>query len=124
MGVIERNKEKAHRSKLLDFGYPSTSSSSLSSPSASLVAKWYDNLFAGLVPPSESEADKAFKEGTELITDLLLEGTIDSETAKSVLSPFVELYANYKVECTIRKFLERRGENPLLGALGSWLEEE
>jgi len=88
------------------------------------VAAWYGNLLTGLVPPSKSEADKAFKEGTELITDLLLEGTIDSETAKSVLSPFVELYANYKVECAIRKFLERQDEKPLLDALRSCLEEE
>jgi hypothetical protein len=82
-------------------------------------------LFANSIRPDDKQADDAFGKGTKLISDLLSENRIDPETAKEMISYFVELYVHHKLECSIRKFLEKpKSEHWTNFLLRLYLEEK
>jgi len=114
MSLLDENKE-SHIIRLLDI-----KSQSKPPQKQHLLS----DLLNDFLPPQEAQADEAFTKGTKLICNLLSEGSIDHRTAKNVLDHFVQLYADYKIESAIRKFLEKREDYPLLNTLKFYLEKE
>lgn len=83
-----------------------------------------DTWVAFHTKPQEGQVEKAFSRGTKLMSDLLSEGKINSETAINVINHFVEMYVEYKVEKAIQKFLEKHDNRFLVNTLRAYIENE
>jgi hypothetical protein len=84
-----------------------------------------ENMYLSILAESEeNQVEKAFKSGTKLISDLLLDGEINSKTAHKVIEHFVGMYVEYKVEKTIHKYLGKHGDRLLINAVRDYLEDK
>lgn len=71
----------------------------------------------------KKQVDSAFNRGTKLIYDLLFDDRIDTETANIILSQFIELYVEYKLNSEISTLIERLEVKNYLALLKAHLEE-
>ncbi|CAB1065858.1 hypothetical protein D1BOALGB6SA_10657 [Olavius sp. associated proteobacterium Delta 1] len=76
------------------------------------------------IKPDENQVDKAFKEGTKLIGNLLSEGQIDSKTATSLINQFVEMYVGFKFEKMLHKFINKCEHKSIVNLLRDYMELE
>jgi len=77
--------------------------------------------FTYFIRPNENQVEKAFNDGTKLICDLLSTGKIEVETARDILSHFVQIYIEYKYATGVHKFLKRSQNRPMINVIKAYL---
>ena len=84
-----------------------------------------ENMYLTIYPESEeNQIEKAYKRGTKVVCDLLVDGEINPETAHNIIEHFVEMYVEYKVEKTIQSFLEKHDKRFFDNALSAYIEDK
>jgi len=77
------------------------------------------NLYFSKSP--ENQVDKSFKKGAKLVHELLEDGKIDADVAKSILMHFAEIYIEHKFEVKIHKFFSRYEDKFAINMIRSYL---